>query len=351
MLTVQEIETAIEKILWGKSIVRVEDEQGRVLTFVLRSLTSQEINYINYVHDIELAKAIDAGALSDEALSLLYEEKGIWTEEDEIYDRGLRRKIEILRSKIKAHEFFTLKKKQFKKKLRETEDELEERAESKNRLFSMSAECRAEEIKRRYVIMMAAETLDGEPHWQTEQDFLKEIDGVLIYNLAVAYYENNFFDQKTIREVARSAQWRYRWGASKNADLFGKPIAEWSEMQNAICYWSQYYDSIYNSPDRPTDSIINDDDACDAWVQEQNKKALAQTRSNDRNILGTKKAKTTKDHQEEFVFVQPGDKEAIDKVQNMNTDSDREKLRRKFEAIKGKKGRTKEWDLHKKGLA
>ncbi len=59
-----------------------------------------------------------------------------------------------------------------------------------------------------------------------------------------------------------------------------------------LCYWSNYYQSIYEMPstDRPPDSIVEDDAALDAymkaWSEERNREDSANQAKN--NKLGQK---------------------------------------------------------------
>lgn len=343
-----DLEGIINKLLWGKSLCSVADSTGKSHQFILRSLTIKESNLIQYIHDQELANAIEEGVLKQKDLEDLYAAAGVWTEEDEKIISDLELKIKQAKHQIKALTFMPAKRSIVEKQLAKLTTELQEKVEERTTLLYVSAEVRAEEVRRRFTVMLSTETIDEQRHWPTQQAFMDEDDLDLIFNLAKAYYANNLFPEKIIRRVARSGAWRFRWNASKNgADLFGKPIAEWSEMQNMIVYWSQYYDYVFESVERPSDAIIENDSACDAWVEEQSKKSQSKTANNNTtNLLGTKKAATHKDHQEQFIMVQPGDKDTIKQVQDMNPDSIRAKLRAEREIIK-KKGRIKEWDLRK----
>lgn len=332
-----EQERIIEQILWGKCIIDVADADGKYNTFILRSLTIKESNYSQYIYSREYKKAIENNIMPQEALIPILAAVGIDIVQ---YDKQIAQlEIDMKRAKaqIKHYEYFTAKKKQSQKELNKIEKEMENIRKEKEHILSTSAESRAEEIRRRYIVMLSTETIDENKFWKTEADFLQERDSVLIYNLAIAYYTHNIFDLSTLRKIARSSMWRFRWGAAKNgADLFGKPISEWSEMQNLLVYWSQFYDFVFESPDRPSEVTIEDDAACDVWVDEQNKKY---------NNMQTK-GKTTRSHQEQFVMVAPGDKEAITKVQNMNTETTRMKLQSEHEIIK-KKGKISDWQLRK----
>lgn len=349
----QIIQQRINQILWGKIICEVEDASNNLRTFVLRSLTSHENNYLDFIYNREFRLAVEDGLLTEEHLLEVYRDQELWTERDEIILKGLANKIKILEDQISGFQFQTGRRKRAERQKKRTEEEFEEKRRYKSQLFMLSAENRAEEVKRRFMIMMAAENIRGEPYWEDEDIFLEEVDLHLIYNLALAYFDRNVFNEAETREIARSPSWRFRWqAAKKGADLFGKPISEWSEMQSAIVYWSQFYDVVYESTDRPSDVVIADDTACDRWYSEYVKRLSAKTGSsskNDRNLLGTKKSKTNKFHQEQFIFVDPNDPESVKKLQDMNSPSVRNRLQSEHEKLKEAKGRRiKEWDLRKR---
>jgi hypothetical protein len=92
-----------------------------------------------------------------------------------------------------------------------------------------------------------------------------------------------------IREIARSASWRFRWNGAKGiGDLFGKPISEFDAEQQSLLYWSQVYDSVYERMERPPESIINDDEALDKWFEDENRKDKAKEVA-DKGTLGKMK--------------------------------------------------------------
>lgn len=345
-----EIQHKVNQVLWGSFFSEVSNAEGLIKPFVLRSLTSHEINYLDFLYNKELRIAIQDGLLNESDLISIYEQNGLWTQNDETYIKGLKNKIDIIKDQIRQFKFMKMKRIKAEKILEKTKVELEEKYWQRNQLFMLSAENRAEEIKRRYMIMLSVEDVNGNPYWDSEEDFLNEIDSVLMYNLAIAYYKNNILSEKETREIARSGSWRFRWqAAKKGADLFGKPISEWSDMQNALVYWSQFYDIIYDSTERPNQSIINDDNACDSWYEEYVKKMTTSVNNNEnKSPVGIKKSKINKIHQEQFIFVENNDPESIDKIQSMNAPSVREKLKGERQKIESKKGgRLSEWNLRK----
>jgi len=345
-----EIQSRVDRVLWGKSIVEVQDCQGETLSFVLRSLTSHETNFIDFVYRKALRQALEVGIMTEDDLLDIHREDGTWTEDDETILVGMSRKIDILNSHAKDFQNMKSKVKKIKRELAQTKDDLQRKENHRATLFSVSAENYAEELRRRHMVGMVTENMNGQPYWAKTDNFLKESDLVLVYNLAFAYFKHNILNEEETRKVARCGAWRYRWQASKNgADLFGKPISEWSEMQSSVIYWSQFYDFVYESADRPSEPIIEDDSACDAWYKDQVKKmsAKSMTGSQDKNAVGTKKAKSSKFHQEHFIMVEPGDNEAVQQLQDMNTSAVRRRLQAEHKTIKESKVRVSEWRLRK----
>lgn len=347
-LTLPEISEKIHQILWGKSFVDVDDQFGNEHTFILRSLSIHEQNSVKYLRRKEFARARAVGIMTDEELQQLYAADGVWTEEHENKIVDLEDGLKKIGSQIKDFQFLRAKKNKLERTRRGWERELQELIRTRLQLFNLSAEQRAEEVARRHVVFLATQTFEEEQFWETQDDFDECEDILLLYNLAKAYYQENQLDEKRCRQIARSGEWRFRWMASKKGEsLFGRPISQWSEAQNALVFWSQYYDSVYDSLDRPPHHVIEDDAACDAWVEDQNKKQrVGGGKKEKRSALGNKTAAKNKDHQEVFMMVQPGDEDTIKEVQDMNPSSVRAKLRREYEQIKNAGGkRIKEWDL------
>ncbi|MHA2111274.1 MAG: hypothetical protein ACXADW_11465 [Candidatus Hodarchaeales archaeon] len=348
LTSVESIREAIDKILWGKSFVDVINGYGVENTFILRSLSIKESNLSKYIYKKEYKKSLIEGLLTKEELSMILAQDNIWgvpqEQELEAIDEG----IKLLQIKVKDSQFFTVRKKKFEKQLKDLRKRQSNLLQTQNNLFNITAETRAEEVQRRYIVLLSTEDDNEQPYWDSEEEFMNCNDCVLLYNLAIAYYQYNWFSEKELRKIARHPEWRYRWMASKSGDgLFGKPISEWSEMQEGVVYWSQYYDSVYDAYEKPSDVIIDNDEALDAWMREQNKKHKSGTPSKDKNMFGHKKSATKQDHQEQFIMVAQDDKEAVEKVQEMNSEQTRERLRREREIFKKKGGRVKEWDLRK----
>ncbi len=352
------LKSRIDRVLWGKTVANVLDGDCNERSFVLRSLTICETVLIENLYDCEMKRALSLGMQTEEALREIYERDKIWTSNDDIYLKGLENKIGILADKIEnEYSFMRSRKKKAQREIKKTRVELEEKRDLKRELLGLSAENWADEIKRRHMVFLATQNLDMSPastqsqnmsqYWPTVDAFMRERDFVLIFNLAMAYYKQNILETAEVREMARSSMWRYRWNMAKNgADLFGKPIAEWSDSQNTLLYWSQYYDFIFDSTDRPHDSVIENDIECDKWYDAQLKKMRTE-RVDASKPQRPKKVGPKKFHQEQFVMVEKGDMETVNEVQGMNSELVRAQLKEEQQYIKDKGGRVKEWELRK----
>ncbi len=350
MFAQKEISEKINQILWGKSFVDIKDENGNELTLILRTLSIAESNKAQYIYKKELEKCQNVGILCFDELKEALTQCGVWSENHEERVKYLESKKTLVLNQIKDFEMIKHKRVRLEKVLEKIQEELDEHILVHNSLFGLTAETRAEEIKRRYMIMMSTENMDGSPYWINERSFLDCDDHVLLFNLAKSYYNNNILSEKDVRKIARNGEWRYRWNASKGGEsLFGSAVAEWSELQDAVVFWSSYYDSVFSCAERPSAIVIENDEMLDLWVEDYNKrvKSGSNTQNNKSSFSNRRVAKKNKDHSELFMKVDKGDEEAIRKVQEMNTSTAREKIRAEQEQISKLSGgqRIKEWDL------
>lgn len=339
-----DIEKEIRKILWGKSIVSVLDGSLEERTYILRSLTIAEQNELDFVHEKSLNLAFSSNILSKEELEYFYLQNEIWTEEDDKEVAKLKKEIKKLiglRSKIKASK---VRQRALTRKIDSLSKDLEKIENYNIELFSISAERYAEEVMNRHMIYLSATKEDGSQLWANEDAYLDSTDEELIFNLTIKYINNNLNTEKNLRKIARSGSWRYRWSASKNGEsLFGKPISEWTQVQNSLVYWSQYYDYVFESMDRPDARTIEDDATLDRWVEDQNKEAK---RSSVGSKKGLKISGKSSEFLEEFIMVDNNDTETIQEIYNENTTMSRQIIKETKEKI-DKEGTVKDWHVKK----
>jgi hypothetical protein len=342
----EKVEEKVRQILFGKAIVDLSFGDGHEETFIIRSLTAKEDAVVVYTHQKALREGKKAGLITQPELKKEFKERGLWTESEEIEIEELRANIDRIKGMMPDFKFQKSKWHTLNNRMKRAQQDLARLEKLKRELFMPSMEFRAQEIKYRKIASLCLETMDEEPFW-TPESFGAWSDFTFVNNIVDAYASMFILTQEKIRAIARSGQWRYRWLGTKNgADVFGKPACEWSDAQNALIYWSLYYDMVFDDPDHPPE-LVNDDDALDRWVER--KKRERRTKKDvykDRKRKSPGKKDFTHGTEEVFIFAERGDKENIDKIQSMNDPATRARLRTERKRLE-KEGKVREWDLRK----
>ena len=109
--------------------------------------------------------------------------------------------------------------------------------------------------------------------WETYEDFNNETSITFKDKILLEFIR--FFSgipTREIRYISRHNIWRIRYITSQKAteQLFGIPTSEYNNDMISLAYWSNYYQNIYEMmPEyRPPDSVIEDDEALDAYMDE-----------------------------------------------------------------------------------
>lgn len=110
-----------------------------------------------------------------------------------------------------------------------------------------------------------------------------------------------------LRRIARGQgevgmEWRARWKAATKTGnpLFEGASSDWNINQVALSFWFQFYDNVYEHPERPDLKIINNDDLLDKWAEKLNKEREDRARKNSKGIKGG--LPSALDHDEVIIF-------------------------------------------------
>ena len=347
----EEIERAIGEIAWGGNFVKAKDQYGKIHLLIIKALNAKERNFTDFIYEVSLEEANEAGVLSKFELYNIYKTKGIWTHEDDVAVETLP---EIVREaeKTLAEANSAREKKIFTKRLEGYKNKLSKAMEKRAALMWISAESYAEEMKTLAMVFCATHKENEEKMWSNWNDFLQKSDDRLVSSLLVGMTNVKQLDIKQMRQIARSNEWRFRWAGAKNVgDLFGKCIGEFDHNQQSLLYWSQVYDSVYESLERPPQSVIDDDDALDKWFDEQAKKDKQKSLEKGGQVGKVKMSNKMRGHGEIFIVTNPlvnPDAPDINEVNELNTELVRKFKQHEAEEIK-KHGTLKETELRKRG--
>jgi hypothetical protein len=327
-----DIENTINTITLGGTFARIEDALGAAHIVVLRAPSLQDRQLISFVYEEALRKAKEDGIFTFIELSVIYRAKNLWTEQDDKRIEALRVQLaeqKTSQSRIAAFIIGTIEK------------ELDALLRRKYELFQASAEKHAEVARSNAVVYGSTYRENGTKWWPTWAAFESEIDGTFISNVAAALHNVVNVSTKELRTIARSPHWRFQWNAAKNiGELFGRPIIELSPEQQALLYWSQVYDNVYESMERPDDSIINDDARLDEWFENQDRKRKVEqvAKGSKNNALGV--SQRVGRHGEIFIVANPAINPAAPPIQDIENLND--SVVKKFKATEREK-------IHKAG--
>lgn len=215
---------------------------------------------------------------------------GIWTQEeaekhlinegyldsnsdDQIED--ITEKIENMKVDYFNHFYNSETKKYIKLNIKKQEDRILEIYQKKNLFYDKTCEYLKRYSFLSYLLQKNAYLEDG----NLACDYYS-IQG--IYNKYIA--TSNKIGSKT-RSIANTNEWKNRWYSLKTGAFENKP-SSFTELQISVISWSTYYESICQSPDKPSDDIIEDDIALDGWsIKEKRTRKEEEKKKNAEKML------------------------------------------------------------------
>ncbi|HEC64350.1 MAG TPA: hypothetical protein ENI23_03555 [bacterium] len=280
-LTHEEVERYIDQISSGSKILDIGDE---VVLFKFPS--RYDLMRARRLYDKEYNDSIEEGLLSVDKMKELMKDRNLLTPED-------RRKLLSAKSKLEAQKVLLAKTVKVKANqdrikgiIHKLEDEIRIIEIKERSKFSMTAETKAEEYKILYLCWSSAYNFMTEELLWSEFDlFLNEYRLVFRQNVIsefILFYGG--IPTSHIRSIARSNLWRIRYVTSLKTSepLFGVPASQYTNNMLNLAYWSHYYQNIYEMlpDDQPSENIIEDDEALDAYLNDYYKERKKESVAN-----------------------------------------------------------------------
>ncbi len=335
-----EIENLINIVSYGATEMFCQIDNKSHL-FILHSPTQQDKYRSTQIYNKEFSKAILNGLKKDDELLQEYINANLWTVEKNQKIETIKKDIHKIKRGLLDFLFQKEKLQRIKQYLRKLEFELITILDEKQKLISGSANNHALMCQQRFIISRVVRTENNEMVWPTHKDFEDEKNLNFINELTLSFFQTSKISVSKIRELARSNTWRSTWSVAKSiSNLFEHSITRWSSNQSDLVYWSQIYDMVYESYERPKQEIVEDDDLLDSWLIRQNEKSQSDSKSGLDH--GESKHQFKKQgRQEQFVMA---DKEGAKEIYSMNNPGDRQKIIKKQSIIQNK-GSVKEQDM------
>lgn len=270
-LSYEEVTNTILRIATNKNILKVDNGSKKVwLVF------NQPDNLIKLralsVYDEAYADALKDGLLPSNELEELLKSRNIFTEEDQSKVNDIESRLKGQRAILAKTTKIKARKERLIKIINDLEYEVNEIKYKKYSKMVMSAEVKADEYKHGFICSQCVHYSDEKKCWESFEDFMLETKLGFKDNVVSEFLKfYNGVDTSSIRYIARHGLWRIQYmNSQKISDpLFGVPISQYSNDQLNLVYWSSYYQNIYEMlpEDKPSDLIIEDDAALDAYME------------------------------------------------------------------------------------
>lgn len=147
----------------------------------------------------------------------------------------------------------------------------------------------------------------------------RKIDDATIdlVSCAIKVYHDNLIDDVSFRELARTEPWRSIWSSDNN--VFGIPSSQLSAERRNLIMWSKMYDNIYEHPECPHSSIVEDDDCIDGWmILQKRKREKDQQKQDAESLITNEKIKNAGE-----IFIFADTREDAAKIDSLNNPASR----------------------------
>jgi hypothetical protein len=273
----------------------------------------------------------DNGAfLTQQEANNLLEEEGIWDQDDQKTLKDLEENLLKLKKGRSEFRYQSKKLAAIDNTIEETMRHINKLDARKNTFFTQTIEYQARQSQRYWLLSKSIFDTNLKLYWDSFDELEQDYDVDFINELVIKVFYEGLFDTKTIRMLAREEPWRTRW---KAACKFGTSPFSNEHMTNTqyyLVYWSSVYDSVYESMDCPSQSVIDDDAALDSWFEEQ-----AHKRDSDSGVSSDSPVSSKKIAESQEVFIPVDSPSDAAKVYNdLNTVQAKNIFKSRQEAIK-----------------
>lgn len=298
----------------NKKIYKVHSPSSemRALANFLASEASEELNFSQLLTSKQLAE--------------LYNQKGIWTYEEDEKLKASQDGIEELQIAVYKNFFNTKARDAVRRRLRGIRKVISAALMQKNILFNSSLESYYGFIKDRFLAAIALYDIQNNRIYEPDNIF-KENSFMLdqAHNAWLSQYDL----MSDVRGLALKGPWRHYWDTCKSIDIFGAPKSDLNIFQKNVVLFSKMYDNARESMNSPPDEVFDDHDAFDGWMASQRKES--EKKKSQRNA-----DELTKQKGDEVFMVTS--KEDKDKVFDLNSYNEKMAMKKKLDEVRAAGG-------------
>ena len=257
----------ISRIITGRTIFK----KGNLVLHIDELGTEEEFDLNQHYVDV-YEEAEDFGLYTSEEILKKISEEGLWTEDDEELLNKLPKNIENHKVSMFDSKFSTINRELIRKRLRADEERLSLLSNKKNTYQHITCEGYASFSKFLYFMEVSAKHPDKTPY--------KEETGSAAFIEILASYQAQMLTDDNIRELTKTDSWKQVWAVSRESNRwFDKESTDLTREQTSIVLWSKTYDSAHESPDCPSERVLEDNDLFDGWMIKQRRERETSTDS------------------------------------------------------------------------
>lgn len=268
-LTDIQLEEAMSEIVFGRKVFFYKEN-----VMGIRYPTSKELDGSKIVYIGKYKKIQSLGFKTREELKIFYIKNGILKKDFYVEIKKINDRAEVLyNARKKTGDAFQLI--QIDNEIKMLYDRLYQMEIEESFYMTNSIEHGAEYSRLNYLISrctMCGEELENR-YWESYDSFKMDKDSELVRICRDNYRElKGGLDDKIIRAVARSREWRRRWEISKKTQtpVFDGVSANWDKNKVELCYWSNFYDNIFECLKIDDESVLEDDDKVFEMIRRHN---------------------------------------------------------------------------------
>lgn len=260
----------VARICSGFIKLKVRHHDGSYLLFHKPTLDQKyyaEEIYVNVYNE-----ALSQNNWMDDELENFMYSAGLWSSEKETKLKTLEENLNKLKTRSLTMTFKSDELKKVKEAIKVTKHEIKKLEDEKSSLNFLSCSGVASIARSKYLIGCSLFYNRRERVFKSNKQFWRS-DSTLLQD-AMQEYLAKRLHEPVYRELARTEPWRNIWSLRDcEKALFNVPVVDYTDEQRSLAMWTRFYDNIFEHPERPTTSVINDDDLMDGWVILQREKA------------------------------------------------------------------------------
>jgi hypothetical protein len=273
--------------------------------------------------------------ISDDSIIDSLVSMGLWTYNGDDNLKNLEKQIEDLKVDLYKNFLKPTKVKTLRRTLSNVKNTYNKQYEVRHSFDQYTAQGYSQFLKNQYILIHSLYDTNNNRIF----NHLNNADLKLLDSLSFIV-SSNMIDISIFREIARGDLWRNYWSAN-NQSLFDKSTINWTDEQKTLIVLTKMYDTAYEHPECPPETVFEDDDMFDGWM-------ILQKRENEKNRNKNRTEKMLEGKKLDKageVFIVASSKEEAQNIYNLNDHSSRHIIRERENVLHNSSETIQDGDL------